>query len=354
MQELRIVYLAPHNNVLMQHWATRLQNNGHKLLLLSLLQLTYPTNVPFEQLSLRYQKSYLKFWCNRKEIERRLKDFKTDIVHALYSTNYGALAVHQRVCPSIVTIAGSDVLVEPKRSKFLKLANQYVFKHASALNPVSKNLALVLNDEYKIKNNLEIFPEGVDLNLFYPGQDKVSSPIRIVSTRSFEAIYNIELIAKAVPKIIQSVPNSQIVFIGSGSKLKDFKNRLRDYKQVHFLGRMLREKLAVELRKSHIYISTSLSDGTSMSLLEAMACGVFPIVTDIPANREWIENGVNGFLVPTDGENELAQKIKMAIEDEELRNHAQKINIEIIQKKADVEMIISKLENIYYKLVNTI
>jgi glycosyltransferase involved in cell wall biosynthesis len=56
------------------------------------------------------------------------------------------------------------------------------------------------------------------------------------------------------------------------------------------------------LSQTDIYVSTSLYDGTSVSLLEAMGSGAFPIVTDIPSNREWISPGQNGFLVSVNGE----------------------------------------------------
>ena len=56
------------------------------------------------------------------------------------------------------------------------------------------------------------------------------------------------------------------------------------------------------LGQADIYVSTSLHDGTSVSLLEAMGSGAFPIVTDIPSNREWIHHGQNGFLVPVNEE----------------------------------------------------
>jgi glycosyltransferase involved in cell wall biosynthesis len=49
--------------------------------------------------------------------------------------------------------------------------------------------------------------------------------------------------------------------------------------------------------KAKIWVSIPESDATSISLLEAMACGCIPIVSDLPANREWIKSGVNGIVV---------------------------------------------------------
>jgi glycosyltransferase involved in cell wall biosynthesis len=78
---------------------------------------------------------------------------------------------------------------------------------------------------------------------------------------------------------------------------------------VHFHGRIPQTEIAVQLRSTHVFVSTSLSDGNNVSLNEAMACGCVSVVTDIPANRQWMKNDVNGYLVPTDNPRELADKI---------------------------------------------
>ena len=75
---------------------------------------------------------------------------------------------------------------------------------------------------------------------------------------------------------------------------------------VKFLGRVPHEEMPNLLAQADIYVSTSLHDGTSVSLLEAMGSGAFPVVTDIPSNREWIINGENGFLVSEDEERILS------------------------------------------------
>jgi glycosyltransferase involved in cell wall biosynthesis len=56
-----------------------------------------------------------------------------------------------------------------------------------------------------------------------------------------------------------------------------------------------------------VYVSASLWDGASISLMEAMACGVFPVVSDIPANREWLQDGATAFLFPCGDWRRLAE-----------------------------------------------
>ena len=101
------------------------------------------------------------------------------------------------------------------------------------------------------------------------------------------------------------------------------------------------------LSQADIYVSTSLYDGTSVSLLEAMGSGAFPVVTDIPSNREWITDAENGFLVPTENEDILARKIVDAIRNKELLVKASGKNRELIEHRAHWKTNIRQVANIY-------
>jgi glycosyltransferase involved in cell wall biosynthesis len=90
-----------------------------------------------------------------------------------------------------------------------------------------------------------------------------------------------------------------------------------------------------------------LYDGTSVSLLEAMGSGAFPIVTDIPANREWIVNGENGFLVPTDEEGILANRIIDAIRNQAMLEKSREDNLFVVEEKAVWRVNIKKVEEVY-------
>ena len=83
------------------------------------------------------------------------------------------------------------------------------------------------------------------------------------------------------------------------------------------------------LAKADIYVSASRSDGTSLSLLEAMAAGAFPVVSDIPANREWLTGQGDGLLFDVDGDKMLADCLEKAIRDE-----PQKIRIGLEPQRA--------------------
>ena len=109
------------------------------------------------------------------------------------------------------------------------------------------------------------------------------------------------------------------------------------------------EKVALYLNNSDVYISASLSDGTSVSMLEAMACKLPVIVTDLPSSKEWIKNGFNGFLPGKKNILELAKSILTLILDDEKRDMMAQRNLDIVKEKADWQEHIITLEEEYRK-----
>ncbi|MCZ2207943.1 glycosyltransferase, partial [Cylindrospermopsis raciborskii] len=85
--------------------------------------------------------------------------------------------------------------------------------------------------------------------------------------------------------------------------------------------------------------------GTPNSMLEAMACGAFPIMSNLDSIREWITHGQNGFLFNPESPLELTDCIKLALEDSELRNCSQVTNLSIIQRRADYKMVMPEIRN---------
>jgi glycosyltransferase involved in cell wall biosynthesis len=120
---------------------------------------------------------------------------------------------------------------------------------------------------------------------------------------------------------------------------------------VHFIGQIPHQKMPDILRQTAIYVSTSISDGTSLALIEAMACGTFPVVTDIPANREWIQHGVNGLLTQPGSPTDLAENILHAWRNDPLRIQAVSINWDIVRERGNYQINMRKIEQVFTNLI---
>jgi L-malate glycosyltransferase len=264
----------------------------------------------------------------------------------LYCGGSGMMAWASGFRPYAVYVVGSDVLLA---SGIRRLTTRVVLRNAT----------LVLsNGEYLAKRTREISPAarieclyiGVDTSRFAFEPKQASSITGIVSTRGFVPVYNNEAIIRAASLMGRAAEQISITFVSSGPQLPGAR-RLADRllpvevrRNVEFMGGADSQALSRVMRESHIYVSMSRSDGTSSSLLEAFASGVFPVVSDIPANREWFDPTLpNMSLVPLDDDEALAAAIMRAIENPALRSRAVAHNRNLVERQADIRQTMPRL-----------
>jgi glycosyltransferase involved in cell wall biosynthesis len=115
----------------------------------------------------------------------------------------------------------------------------------------------------------------------------------ILSTRGWEPIYGVDIIARAFVTAAQQCPELQLIMLGNGSlaaSLRQIFARGNVEEQVMFPGQVKYSDLPRYYQMADLYVCASHSDGSSISLLEAMACGKPVLVSDIPGNREWVSS----------------------------------------------------------------
>jgi glycosyltransferase involved in cell wall biosynthesis len=176
----------------------------------------------------------------------------------------------------------------------------------------------------------------------------------ILSNRNLLPMYNVSLLIRAIPIVLKEEAETKFLIAGDGSEKEELKKEVKSLnidESVEFVGWVPHEKMTNILAQTDIYVSTSLYDGTSVSLLEAMASGAFPVVTDIPANREWIIDGENGFLVPKDKEEFLADRIIDAIRNKVLVEKSRVKNHLIVEEKALWTVNVKRIKDVYTNLL---
>lgn len=295
---------------------------------------------------------WFKIWTIRKII----RNISPDIVHGYFLTEFGFYTAFSGNYPTLLTLTGSDVYINWRSSKIIELINKISLRKINVVislsNHMTKELITIFNvDEQKIITR----PEGIDFNLFtHNSKKQIETKNTIISIRNLKMIYNVDLLIKAIPRVLNEFPKINFIIAGDGpekSRLHQLANQFNISSNVDFIGSIKHDEIPKWLNNSDIYVSTSISDGASISLFEAMACGCFPVVTDIPANREWIKDGENGLLVSIDDPNDLADKIIIAIKNTELGANAKKINLQIVNENADYDKNMMELEEHYYRLI---
>jgi glycosyltransferase involved in cell wall biosynthesis len=266
--------------------------------------------------------------------------------------------------PFILTSWGGEVLVLAGTELLGKRLATLAAKRAKAIIVDAKCLRDIWVKLGIDERKIHVIPFGVDTNTFNrrANSDALKNDLHLdkddvltISTRFlFNHHYNIDCLINAIPLIKKKHEEARFLIKGSGpleNYLKRLTEKLGVSDSVRFVGLVPHDKVAQYLSAADVYVSTCYVDSTSVSLLEAMACGLAPVVTDIAGNREWIEDGVNGFLFPPRNCEALAERINQLIEDPELRKGFGKKCTQIIAQRATWDKCVSRMETVYEALL---
>lgn len=233
------------------------------------------------------------------KIAKLIKKIEPDFVNAHYITSYGFVAalikqffkIKGRL---ILSAWGTDILVTPWKNFLYWHITRFSLNKADFITSdsyyMSDKIISISSDKkpFTFPFGLDALPnlsiDNKDQNLFY-------------SNRAFSKNYNIDKVINFFSMIVASYPKAKLIIANDGlekSKLINLVNVLSLQDSVEFVGFLTSEQQNEYYKKSQFYISIPESDSTSVSLLEAMAYGCIPILSNIPANREWVIQNLNG------------------------------------------------------------
>jgi glycosyltransferase involved in cell wall biosynthesis len=201
-----------------------------------------------------------------------------------------------------------------------------------------------------------IFPWGTDIEHFRPKVESLTSKVKgrksitFFCSRTWESIYGVDVLAKAFVKVANENPNVDLILLGGGSQGGKIRQILMNggvMDRVHFGGQVGQRDLPRWYHMADIYISPSHVDGTSVTLLEALASGLPCLVSDIPGNRDWIDEGINGWLFRDGDVDDLAEKIRFAIQNRKSFKKISEAARKTAEEKADWKKNFGKLLEIY-------
>ncbi|MBI4832104.1 MAG: glycosyltransferase [Candidatus Lindowbacteria bacterium] len=292
------------------------------------------------------------------EAVRCVRARKCGLIHAHWVIPAGLIAlIAGAICrkPVIVTAHDSDILVAARENPIMKRLAGLVLKRADGVTSVAEHLSEIIAEMGIPREKVVTFPMSVVTDSFThagPLHEDWAGEQVIFSNRSLYPVYNVETLARAIPAVLEKFPRVKTVIAGEGPEAQQIVAITRETRieeHVRFAGAIAHERMPEYLRAASVYVSTALSDGASVSLLEAMACGTFPVVADIPANREWIRDGENGLLFTPGNAQALAEKIMECLGRPALREQAREINVKDIQQRAQWNSNVGKLLELYEK-----
>lgn len=267
----------------------------------------------------------------KKKFNALMKEIKPDLVHAGPIQGPALLAALSGFHPIVTMSWGSDLLRTAQRSPWTHWATQFTLDRTDVFIGDCQTVADEAARYGFPRKKMMLFPWGVDLAYFSPahgrqaGQELRQSlgweeKFVILCNRTWAPVYGVDVLAEGFKQAILENPNLRLLLAGDGPDAEKIWTILSPVdQQVHFLGRIGLDALPGLYAAADLFVSPSHCDGSSVSLMEALACGKPVLVSDIPSNREWVKPGKVGDLFWDDDADSLARGLlRLAVDPERL------------------------------------
>ncbi len=254
----------------------------------------------------------------RGGLQRALWQVQPDLVHAGPIQSCAFLAALTGFRPLLTMSWGFDLMQDAGRSAWSRWATRYTLRRSTFFvsdAEVTRDQAVAYGMQ---PGCTAVFPWGIDLKAFRPVTGRSRKPsgakasFLVFCNRSWEPRYGVDVLAKAFVRVARERPEARLLLMGGGSMAQPIRQILMSggvLDRTQFPGQISQTDLPRWYHMADLYVSPSHVDGSSVSLMEALASGCPVLVSDIPANQEWVTDGVNGWLFPDGDVDVLAARI---------------------------------------------
>ncbi len=299
------------------------------------------------------------FWIIKKK--------NIDIIHAHWSLPQGLVGILCKQLfqiPCITTIHGTDV--HRFKFSFFKNLNAFIINRSNictANSRATSKIAQTISDTKKI----EIIPMGVDTSFF--NKNKRSGSIKdkygiegnvILYVGRLIDWKGIDYLINAMPRVIDAVPKTKLFIVGSGPLKNVFvqlSERLNIKKNIIFIDAVSQIDLIDFYALADLFVLPSIindkgeTEGLGVVLLEAMACGVPVIGTNVGGIRDIIKDGKTGLLARQKDSDDLALKINRLFSDEQLKIKIVENGFKLIEDKFTWDVVSDRFIQIYTDVI---
>lgn len=285
-----------------------------------------------------------------QNLMQRFRDGQFDIVHTHNTLPqfYGSLAAHLAGVPVVVNSQhGRGCGKSWKARQQFRLANRW----SDRVIGVSEDAArLCQRDDQRSADRISAIWNGIDVDRFDfrgPSSEPVAiSVARLSKEKDFETLL------RAVWILIKEYPDFRLKLVGDGAERPKLEALARDLKleqNVEFLGE--RDDIPDLLRQAGFFVSSSTTEGISLTILEAMAVGLPVVTTNVGGNPEIVVEGGTGRLVSPRSPDELALAMRQMLADRDTWPVMGQLGRQRIEKHFNVRSMVRQYEDLYVDLL---
>lgn len=293
-------------------------------------------------------------------------ELQPDLVHAMRLPFEGFLAAAAvKDIPLVISIWGNDFTFFADRSRTLVALTAKAMLRADGLHcDCQRDLKKAFSYGFSQQKPWRVLPGSggiqtdfyFDLRLDHALLRQFGIPEEVplvINPRGARAYVHNDVFFRAIPLVLKEVPEAFFVAIGmKGNPAAERSVRRTPlHSSVKLLPTLSRETLARLFASCEVSVSPSSHDGTPNTLLEAMACGCFPVVGDVDSLREWITDGENRIMCDETDATSLASSIVRALTDERLRSRARPVNRALILSGAQYSSCMAQTETLYTEII---
>jgi glycosyltransferase involved in cell wall biosynthesis len=268
--------------------------------------------------------------------------------------------------PLLISVWGNDFTLHARSTSMMAHNTRQCLHYSDALHTdCQRDLRLAKEMGFAFTKPSIVLPGGggIKLDVFYPPERNIDdnnlpsmvekAPVTIINPRGFRAYVRNDTFFRSIPLVLNGRKDVRFVCPGMAGEAQAEKwiLDLGIAEKVELLPPQSREEMAELFRQSQISLSITTHDGTPNTLLEAMACGCFPIAGDIESLREWITPGVNGLLVNPGDPVELAAAITNVIAQPEMRRQACERNLQLVKERAEYAKVMGEAGEFYNRVI---
>lgn len=348
---MRLCLLAPATSTHTQRWIGHFKEKGYEIHLFS-FQFT-----EIEGVHIHYFAAPLKtfYFLHIPKIKLLVEKIKPDLLHAHYASSYGFVGAASGFHPFVISVWGSDIVGFPERSLFHRKIIKYSLGQADIITVTSKMLEKLTGEFASPKKRLIRIPFGVDLNKFRPeSRENKKTGITLGVIKRLDRKYGIEYLIKAFALVEKRYSDTRLLIVGDGSlrsKLKKLAFQLGCDKKIKFLGNVPHFQIPKILNEMDIFVMPSLQESFGVAALEASACQLPVIASNVGGVPEVILDKKTGLLIPPQDPSAIAEAVIYLIENPDLRQKLGEFGRNFVMKNYDWHENAKRMENLYQKVL---
>lgn len=298
----------------------------------------------------------LHYILSIRQTRTLIRRFSPEVINAHYASGYGfTAALANRGCglPLIMNLWGSDILIASRKSVLHRRKTAHALAAADAIIGDSDFLVSTAALLAPLKRK-QVIPWGIERCYleYHKRNYDFGMPLRIIVPRFQEHVYNNLFIVRALAGLIVE-GRVEITFPGFGSLIDSFRRETEPLVggRLRFYQKMPRTEFLEYMAGHDIYLSASKSDSSPVSLIEAMALGLLPVVADIPGVREWL-TPQSGYPFRQDDPVHLESIITDLLTGSDRHRSMREANLEKVTSRAIFEDNVAEQIRLMWSLVN--